>query len=51
MIPISEMRKINELVRGSRLEVIPGAGHLPFLENPQAVALLLTAHLHVRVRE
>jgi len=28
--------------------VIPGAGHLPFLEDPRTVSQLLTAHLRSR---
>ena len=32
-------------------EVVPGAGHLPFIEKPRILAPLLTAHLQVRVRD
>ncbi|HYY52726.1 MAG TPA: alpha/beta hydrolase [Myxococcales bacterium] len=45
LMPRAEMEKIAAGVRGARLEVIPRAGHLPFLENPAAVAPLLTAHI------
>jgi len=45
LMPRAEMEKIAASVPGARLEVIPGAGHLPFLENPGAVSPLLAAHL------
>jgi pimeloyl-ACP methyl ester carboxylesterase len=44
-MPRAEMEKIAAGVRGATLEVIGGAGHLPFLENPAAVAALLAAHI------
>lgn len=34
MIPLAIGRRIHELVRGSKLEVIPQCGHLPNLEKP-----------------
>lgn len=45
LMSLSEMETIARAVPGARLEVIRGAGHLPFLENPAAVGPLLTAHL------
>ena len=48
LMPRAEMEKIAALVPGARLEVIPGAGHLPFLEDPKTVSQLLTAHLRSR---
>jgi len=45
LMPRAEMEKIAASVPGARLELIRGVGHLPFLENPRAVAPLLTAHL------
>src|SRR5205085_688978 len=45
LMPRAEMEKIAAGVRGAKLEVIGRAGHLPFLENPAAVAPLLTAHV------
>lgn len=34
--PVKEARAMHEAIRGSRLEVIPGAGHLSNLERPAA---------------
>ncbi|HET9425357.1 MAG TPA: alpha/beta fold hydrolase [Gemmatimonadaceae bacterium] len=34
--PIKEARAMHEAIRGSRLEVVPGAGHLSNLERPAA---------------
>jgi 3-oxoadipate enol-lactonase len=45
LMPRTEMERIASSVPGARLEVIRGAGHLPFLESPPAVAPLLVAHL------
>ncbi|HZX96166.1 MAG TPA: alpha/beta hydrolase [Myxococcales bacterium] len=45
LIPRAEMEKLAQGIPGARIEVIAGAGHLPFLESPSAVAPLLTAHL------
>jgi len=45
LMPRAEMEKIAGGIPGARLEVIAGAGHLPFLENAAAVVPLLTAHL------
>ncbi len=33
--PVAEAELLAQLVRGSRLEVIPGAGHLPQLDEPE----------------
>ncbi len=49
LMPRTEMEKIAAGVRGATLEVIRGAGHLPFLENPAAVAPLLTGHIRKSV--
>ncbi len=51
LMPRSELETLARNLPRARLAVIEGAGHLPFLENPRAVAPLLTAHLQVRVRE
>jgi len=51
MIAPAESEKLAQGIRGARLEIIPGAGHLAFLEKPRAVAPLLTAHLQVRLRD
>jgi pimeloyl-ACP methyl ester carboxylesterase len=45
LMPRAEMEKIAHGVPGGRLELVRGAGHLPFLENPRAVGPILTAHL------
>jgi pimeloyl-ACP methyl ester carboxylesterase len=45
LMPRAEMEKIASSVPGARLEVIPGTGHLPFLERAGAVSPILTAHL------
>jgi pimeloyl-ACP methyl ester carboxylesterase len=50
LIPRAEMEKLAQGIPGARMEVIAGTGHLPFLEDPGAVAPLLTAHLQVRLR-
>ena len=51
LMPRSELETLAYRIPRARLEVISGAGHLPFLEKPREVAPLLTAHLQVRVRE
>jgi pimeloyl-ACP methyl ester carboxylesterase len=48
LMPRAEMEKIAATVPGARLEVVPGAGHLPILEDPPAVSQLLTTHLRDR---
>jgi 3-oxoadipate enol-lactonase len=35
IIPLDEARLMHSLIPGSRLEIIPNAGHLPNLEQPQ----------------
>jgi pimeloyl-ACP methyl ester carboxylesterase len=51
LMPLSELEALAQAIPGARFELISGAGHLPFLEKPRAVAPLLTAHLQVRVRD
>jgi pimeloyl-ACP methyl ester carboxylesterase len=51
MIPGAEAEKLANGIPGAKLKVIAGAGHLVFLEQPRAVASLLTAHLQVRLRD
>jgi 2-hydroxy-6-oxonona-2,4-dienedioate hydrolase len=36
MIPVSVGRRLQKLIAGSKLEVIPRCGHLPALEKPEA---------------
>ena len=45
LMPRAEMERIAQAVPGARLELIAGAGHLPFLEQPEAVAPFLTTFL------
>ena len=37
MTPVKVAREMADAIPGARLEVIPGAGHLPTLETPEAV--------------
>lgn len=34
-VPLKTMQRMHEAIPGSRLEVLPGAGHLPHLERPE----------------
>ncbi len=43
--PLTDGRLMNARISGSRLEVIPGAGHFPYLEKPKAVASALIPFL------
>jgi pimeloyl-ACP methyl ester carboxylesterase len=36
MIPVDESRRMAEAVKGAKLVIIPGAGHLSNLEQPEA---------------
>ncbi len=51
LMPLSDLQAMAKAVPGARLEVIDGAGHLPFLDRPGEVARMLTAHLQVRVHD
>ncbi len=42
--PVALVRETAGTIRGSRFEVIAGAGHIPAIEKPQATAGLLTRH-------
>jgi 3-oxoadipate enol-lactonase len=42
LTPVKEARALHSGIRGSRLEVIPGAGHLSNLERPAAFTHLLS---------
>jgi pimeloyl-ACP methyl ester carboxylesterase len=50
LIPRAELEKLAQGIPGARMELIAGAGHLPFLEAPSVVAPLLTAHLQAGLR-
>jgi pimeloyl-ACP methyl ester carboxylesterase len=39
--PLSDGKRLNELISGSKLEIIAGAGHLVHQERPQEVASLV----------
>lgn len=45
MIPVEESRRIASAVRGAKLVIIPGAGHLANLEQPEAFNAALTGFL------
>ena len=43
--PPDLVRATAERIPGARFETIPGAGHLPCIEQPDALAELIVAHL------
>jgi 3-oxoadipate enol-lactonase len=47
MIPVENARQISGLIRGSRLEIFDGVGHLFFWEQPERAAELLRSHTAV----
>jgi pimeloyl-ACP methyl ester carboxylesterase len=51
LMPRTELEILATKIPKARFELIAGAGHLPFLERPNAVAPLLTSHLQVRVHD
>jgi len=42
MIPVEHAREAHRLMPNSRLEVIPGAGHFPFNDDPEGFVALLS---------
>jgi pimeloyl-ACP methyl ester carboxylesterase len=46
MIPASHARSAHEAIPGSRLEVFPGAGHFPHLDDPHRFVGVLLDFLH-----
>jgi len=46
IIPLSEARAMSDAIPGADLEIIPGAGHLPNLENPDAFNQAVMKFLH-----
>ncbi len=38
LIPVRHAREAHERIRGSRLEIFPGAGHFPYLDDPKRFA-------------
>jgi pimeloyl-ACP methyl ester carboxylesterase len=45
-IPITDGRKMEQLIRGSRLIVVAGAGHFSYLDSPAFVNAVVGAFLH-----
>jgi 3-oxoadipate enol-lactonase len=45
LIPVGNGRIVHERIPGSRLEIIPGAAHMFFWEQPQKAAALVTSFL------
>ena len=43
--PVELVRQTAALIKGSQLEIIEGAGHLPNVEKPAAVARLIAEHV------
>ena len=41
LIPVTHALRTQQLIPGSRLEIFPGAGHYPYLEDPERFATLL----------
>ncbi|GAB3169018.1 3-oxoadipate enol-lactonase [Telluribacter humicola] len=39
--PVEEVRNLHELIKGSRFEIIPDSGHIPPVDNPQALIELI----------
>jgi 3-oxoadipate enol-lactonase len=45
MIPVEESRRLASAIRGAKLVIIPGAGHLANLEQPGAFNAALNGFL------
>ena len=45
LMPVADLEAMAQAIPAARLEVLDGAGHLPYLDRPADVARLLTAHL------
>lgn len=45
LIPLAASRIIADTIPGARLNVMPGAGHIPFIEQPEAVSDIVLAFL------
>jgi pimeloyl-ACP methyl ester carboxylesterase len=44
MVPVDHGRRLHALLPGSRLVVIPGAGHEPYIDEPQLIVSEVLAH-------
>ena len=42
--PVAVVRELAGLIKGSRFEIIPRAGHVPNIERPEALAELIARH-------
>ncbi len=52
LVPLGEVRRAAAKLKWGRLEILPGCGHMPIIEHPQAVIRLLRAFFepgHVRL--
>ena len=43
--PLAQARRLRDAISGARLEVLPGLGHWPMVEDPRRAAELLRDHL------
>jgi pimeloyl-ACP methyl ester carboxylesterase len=41
LIPVTHAHKAHEAIAGSRLEIFPGSGHYPYLDDPERFAAIL----------
>lgn len=44
MVPVEHGRRLNELLPGSRLVLIPEAGHEPYVDDPEIIVREILAH-------
>lgn len=41
IIPVSHAQRAHQAIRGSRVEIVPGVGHFPHVEEPVLVAEII----------
>ena len=51
LVPLSALQASRELFRDARLQVIAGAGHAPFIAQPEQVARMITGFLCEEIAE
>jgi pimeloyl-ACP methyl ester carboxylesterase len=51
LIPVSHAYRAHEAIAGSRLEVFSGAGHYPYLEDPERFAAILLDFIRTTMPE